>query len=86
METLMIEGRGRIDAVCDECGGLMIVHKRGQCSQSEAEKILTPETKLELLEKMEDFRQRQGKDCKLEKMLRGITVIMKEGVKEIMKI
>ena len=32
MEALMMEGRGRIDAVCDECGGLMIVHKRGQCS------------------------------------------------------
>ena len=32
MELLMIEGKGRIDAVCDNCGGLLIIHKRGQCS------------------------------------------------------
>ena len=49
METLMIEGKGGIDAVCDNCGGLMIVHKRGQCSRSEAEKVLTSEVKLQLL-------------------------------------
>ena len=57
METILIEGKGRIDAVCENCGGLMIVHKRGQCSRSEAKKVLTSEIKLQLLEKMEDFRQ-----------------------------
>ena len=41
METLVIEGKGRIDAICENCGGLMIVHKRGQCNCSEAEKVLT---------------------------------------------
>ena len=58
METILLEGKGRIDALCENCGGLMVVHKRGQCSRSKDEIVLTSEIKLQLLEKMEDFQQR----------------------------
>ena len=46
VEALMIEGKGRIDTLCENCGGLLIVHKRGQCNRSEAEKVLTSEIML----------------------------------------
>ena len=33
---------------------------------------------------MEDFQQRRGEDCKMEKMLRGQTMIMKGTIEELM--
>ena len=60
------------------------MHKRGQCNWSEAEKIMTSEIRLQLFEKMEDFQQRRCEDCKMEKMLRSQTMIMKETIDDLM--
>ena len=46
METILLEGKGRIDGLCEDCGGLLILHKRGQCSRSEEEKVITSEIQL----------------------------------------
>ena len=73
METFMINGKGRIDDACKDCGGLRTLQNRGQYARNEGEVKQTPEImdslRLQLLDKMEDFRQRKGEECKLEKLV-----------------
>ena len=68
METMIINGKGRIDEICKDCGGLLTIHKRGQYTRNEGEKVQGQEVKdslrLQLLERIEDFRQQKGEECK----------------------
>ena len=38
------KGKGHVGEICVDCGGILILHKRGQCTRSEADKVVNPET------------------------------------------
>ena len=84
MEKIVLNGRGRIDELCNTCGTLKLIHKPGACTRGTAEEKKKiddklPGLKLQLLDVMEDFRMRRGHDIRLEKLLIGITTSMNEN-------
>ena len=90
LENILLDGQGRIDDECKACGGLVIIHKEGPCKRLEAKKMqeIADEKeylKSQLLDKMEDFRQRRGQDVRTEKLLRGLIGSMGENNENLVK-
>ena len=87
MEKVLVHEKGRLDETCTECEGLIICHTE-ECEKGvkKYDKAKVNALKLELLEKMEDFRMRKSDDMKTEKLVKGIVESNSKLVRDITEI
>ena len=85
----MLEGNGRINDECQTCGGLVILHKPGTCTQKDKNDEMLPgkvELKAKLFDRMEDFRmKRKVEEVKNESEMEKLCKMMGDNNKKLVE-
>ena len=77
----MLEGNGRINDECQTCGGLVILHKPGACTQKDKnDEMLTG--KVELKAKLFDRMKRKVEEVKNESEMEKLCKMMGDNNKK----